>query len=272
MPLVAALLAVLAAPVAGAEFEGMLETKISVQGSGVASGGTSRIWVSRLGMRMEMEIGAGGQGMKMTTLVLRSKPGLAYMVNDARKTYSEVDTTNSPEASRTEEETYSVRKLGSERIAGFDCTHVLVKGNKGSEFEIWSTKDLGSGSDYWASQRSSRSRSTLAKALQEASADGWPVKSVHRSGSEMATTSELVKAERKAVPASLFDLSGYAKSAETGPGGMSGQMQLSPERQKQVDAARRQQKEALKNMTPEQRKQVEEMMKAGQTGGAPKSN
>ncbi len=273
MPLVAAAAVILAAPVSGAEFEGMLESKISIQGSGVAGGGSSKVWVSRVGTRMEMDFGAGGQGMKMTTIVLRSKPGLAFLVNDARKTYSEIDTSKSPEASRTDQETYTVRKLGSERVAGFECIHVLVKGSKGSEFEIWSTKDLGSGEGYWASQRNaSQSRSALVKALQEASADGWPVKSVHRSGKEMATTWELVKADRKAVPASLFDLSGYKKSEETGIGGMAGQMQLSPEQQKQFDASRRQREEAMKKMTPEQRKQMEEMMKSGQGGAPPKGD
>jgi predicted lactoylglutathione lyase len=47
-------------------------------------------------------------------------------------------------------------------------------------------------------------------------------------------------------------------------------MQLSPEQQKRMDAARRQQEEAMKNMTPEQRKQLEEMMKSMKSqGGAP---
>ncbi len=262
--LVAAAVAVLATPVSGAEFEGLLESKISVQGAGAASGGTSKIWVSHLGTRMEMEIGASGQGMKITTIVLRAKPGLAFMVNDARKTYSEIDFAKVPEPAKKDQETYTVRKLGSERVAGFDCTHVLVKGSGGSEFEIWSTKDLGNGSDYWASQRSaSRSRSALAKALQEAAADGWPVKSVHRTG-KIETTSELLRADRKAVPASLLDLSGYKKSEETGALGMAGQMQLSPEQQKQMDAARSQ-------MTPEQRKRMEEMMK-GQGGAAPRGD
>ena len=264
--LVAAALALLAAPVASAEFEGLLESKISVQGAGAAGGGTQKVYLSSAGVRMEMEIGATGQGMKVTTLVLRSKPGVAFMVNDARKTYSEIDTTKTAaDSARKDDETYTVKKLGSERIAGFDCSHALVKGSKGSEFEVWSTRDLGNGSDYWASQRNaSRSRSALAKALQEASVDGWPVKSVYRSGKEMVMTSELVKAERKAVPASFFDLTGYKKSEEAGAGGMAGQMQLSPEQQKQLDAARSQ-------MTPEQRKQMDEMMKS-QRGRAPNSN
>jgi Spy/CpxP family protein refolding chaperone len=82
---------------------------------------------------------------------------------------------------------------------------------------------------------------------------------------------ELVKADRKAVPAALLDLSGYTKSQETGYGAAAAQMQLSPEQQKKMDASRKQQEEALKNLTPEQRKQIEEMMKK-QGAGAPKEN
>ena len=55
-------------------------------------------------------------------------------------------------------------------------------------------------------------------------------------------------------------------------GGMAGQMQLSPEQQKRIDGARRQREEAMKKMTPEQRRQMEEMMKSGQGGAAPKGD
>jgi hypothetical protein len=263
--LVAAAALVLAVPAFGAEFEGMLESKMTMQGSGTAGGGSQKVWISRAGTRMEMEMGMGGGGMKMATVVLRSRPGVAYLVNDAKKTYSEIDTTKSAAPARGEEETFTVKKLGPEKVAGFDCAHVLVKGSKGSEFEIWSTRDLGTGSEYWASQRSA-SRSNLLKAMREASVEGWPVKTIHRSA-EMTVTMELAKAERKAVPASLFDLSGYTKSQDT-----VSQMQMSPEKQKKMDAARRQQEEAMKKMTPEQRKQIEEMMKAGQGAGAPKGD
>ena len=256
--LIAAVAVVLAVPAWGAEFEGMLESKITMQASGVAGGGSQKVWISRTGTRMEMEMGVGGGGMKMATVVLRAKPGVAYLVNDAKKTYSEIDTAKSVAPAKTEEETFTVKKLGSEKVAGFDCAHVLVKGSKGTDFEIWSTKDLGTGSEYWASQRGA-SRSNLVQAMKEASAEGWPVKTIHRTG-EMTATMELAKAERKAVPASLFDLSGYTKSQETGSAaGRGGRMQIPPEQ--------------MQKLSPEQRKQLEEMMKARPQGaGAPKGD
>ena len=261
--LVVAAAAVLAAPVRGAEFEGMLVQKMTVQGGGVSGGGAMKVWISRAGTRMEMEMGAGGGAMKMTTVVLKSSPGVAFLVNDAKKTYSEIDTTKSAAPARGEEETFTVKKLGNEKVAGFDCAHVQIKGNKGTDFEIWSTKDLGTGSEYWASQRGA-SRSNLVKAMRDASVEGWPVKTVHHTG-EMTTTMELVKADRRTVPPALLDLSGYTKSQEAGYGAAASQMQLSPEQQKRMD-------EAMKNLTPEQRKQMEEMMKGRQGGAAPKSN
>jgi Spy/CpxP family protein refolding chaperone len=204
--------------------------------------------------------------MKMVTLVLKSKPGIAYTLNEAKKTYSEVNTAQAaaetPE--RTGTEKFVAKKLASERVAGFDCVHVLLKGDKGTEFEVWSTREIGSAADYWANQQSSKaSKSSLARALREGSADGWPVKWVERgSGEGVTTTWELVKADRKAVPASVFDLSRYTKGKDEGLGAMAGQVELSPEQQKQFDAAMKQQQEALKKMTPEQRKQYEEMMKS----------
>ena len=61
---------------------------------------------------------------------------------------------------------------------------------------------------------------------------------------------ELVKAEKRALPASTFEVpAGYKETS------MMGTM-MSPEQQKQME-------DAMKNMTPEQRKMMEEMMKKG---------
>lgn len=274
--LVAATMLAVSALSVRAEFEGILESKMSVQGPGMTGGGTTTVYRSRLGTRMEMDVGSGQASMKMTTLTLKAKPGLVYSLNVARKTYSEIDTTKTAEtAARTDQEKYSVKKLAPERVVGFACTHVLVRSEKGEEYEVWSTTEIGSAADYWSAQRSmARSRGGLAKALREGAAEGWPVKWIHRqAGGDIATVWELVRAEKKAVSAALFDLSGYTKSEEQGLAGLAGQAELSPEQQQRLDAARRQQEEALKKMTPEQRRRYEEMMKSIQgAGAAPRGN
>jgi Spy/CpxP family protein refolding chaperone len=84
----------------------------------------------------------------------------------------------------------------------------------------------------------------------------------------LAVTAPSVRAEKRALSPALFDLSGYTKSEDQGLAGLAGQAQLSPEQQQSLDAARRQQEEALKKMTPEQRRCYEEMMKSIQGAGA----
>lgn len=256
---------------AHADFEGVIESKMAVQGAKVGGGGNAKTYLSKLGTRMEMEMGAAGQGgMKMTTVILKSRPGIAFLVNDARRTYSEIDTRKSGEgASKGEPEKYTVKRLGSGRIAGYDCVHVSVTSDKGDEYEIWSTKELGSGAEYWEGQRNAaRDRSGLLKALREGGAEGWPMKSLVRTKGQDTTVSwEVTKVERRAVPASLFDLSAYRKSEGMGFAAPMGQVQMTPEQQRQLD-------ETMKKMTPEQRKQFEEMMKSmkGAASEAPKRN
>ena len=96
----------------------------------------------------------------------------------------------------------------------------------------------------------------MMKALQDAGADGFFVKMVTREKgkAEPLTTMELTKAEKKSLPASLFEVpAGYTK--QEGMMGAAGAM--SPEAAEQM-------KKAMENMTPEQRKQMEEMMKKQQ--------
>ena len=70
-------------------------------------------------------------------------------------------------------------------------------------------------------------------------------------------TMELTKAEKKSLPASMFEIpAGYTK--QEGMMGAAGVM-ASPEQQEQM-------RKAMENLTPEQRKQIEDMMKARQQG------
>jgi hypothetical protein len=245
-------------------WEGVIDSKMTAQGGQHGMSGTGKMYVSKLGIRTEMEMGEGPASMKMTTLTLKSKPGFSYMVNDAKKTYSEIDTTTE-QPSKEDQEKLSVKRLGSERVAGHDCAHALITGEKGDEWEVWSTKDMAGAEILWASMEKSAARrgkyGGLYKTMKDAGLDGWPMKWLMKpkDGSTGATW-EVTGLEEKSVPASLFDLSKYKKSE--GPAGAMGQMQLSPEQQKKLDEGLRSQQEALKKMTPEQRKKYEDMMKS----------
>jgi hypothetical protein len=263
--LLAAAVALIAATASAADFEGVMDSKMTVQSEKQATSGTGRIYMGKGGVRVEMQmampVGQGPAGeVKMTSLVLKSKPGVVYLVNDAKKTYAEIE--NKQDASQAATEKYTVKKLGSEKVAGYDCGHGLVADEKGEQFEVWTTKDIGGAAEYWASQRGrAGNRAAMYDALRGAGLDGWPMKWLHRSGKEGQSVFEITKVQRQAVPASLFDLSGYKKS-EGGVMGMSQQMQLSPEQQKQMDEAMKRRDEAMKNMSPEQRKKMEELMKS----------
>ena len=247
-------------------WEGVIDSKMTAHGGQHGMAGTGRMYVSKLGIRTEMEMGEGPASMKMTTLSLTSKPGFSYMVNDAKKTYSEIDTTTE-HPSKEDQEKLSVKKLGNERVAGHDCAHALITGEKGEEWEVWSTKEMAGAENLWASLEKSAARrgkyAGLYKTMKDAGLDGWPMKWLMKpKDGSGGVTWEVTKLEKKSVPSSLFDLSSHTKSEGAGAAGAMGQMQLSPEQQKKLDEGLRSQQEALKKMTPEQRKKYEDMMKS----------
>ncbi len=86
-----------------------------------------------------------------------------------------------------------------------------------------------------------------------------PLKAIVNQGG-MKTFIELVKAEKKSLPPSTFEIPlGYTKTEGEFPG-------LADPR---VDEARKQLDDALKNMTPEQREMFERAMKQRQPGNQP---
>jgi Spy/CpxP family protein refolding chaperone len=247
---------------ARAQFEGVIESKMTMSGGekGHAGSATGTTYVSKSGARMEMTMETPMGSMKMTTLHRNDKPGVVYMINDARKSYSEMDLSKTQETASTEK--YTVKKLADEKVAGYDCQHALVTNDKGEESEVWVTKEIGGAAAFWAGQ-DRRGKSGLGKALKDAGLDGWPMRmKSHPRGNDGSVTWEVVKVEKKSVPSAMLEVpAGYTKS-EGGPMGMAGGMQLSPEQQKKMDEAMKARDEALSKMTPEQRQQYEEMMKA----------
>ena len=137
--------------------------------------------------------------------------------------------------------------------------HVVAQRGKDASttMEMWTTKDL-SGLNYEA-MRGLMSRGQgdegLFPALREVGADGFIVKMVTKDkAGSVQSTMELTKVEKRSVPASMLEIPpGYTK--QEGMMGMAGM--VSPEASEQM-------RKAMENMTPEQRKQIEEMMKRQQ--------
>ncbi len=246
-----------AAPALG-QFEGTLELKMT-GAEGVAGTMTSRI--SPVGARTEMDMKApegrpgAASGMKFVSIMKFANPDVAYIVNDASKTYSVVDSKKLREQTvpQAAGESWTVKKLGEDKVAGFACTNARFTSGSGSVVEMCLTPDiLGGGTFLRDLQRRSRGSASLAKAMKEAGVEGWfPIRTVTKDKEGKATmTAELVSAKKGPVPASTFEIpAGYTES-QMGPAGA----MMSPEQQKALQ-------EQMKNMTPEQRRQMEQMMK-----------
>jgi hypothetical protein len=253
--------ALLAAAPAFAQFEGEIDMRITGQGLT----GTGRVFVSKAGTRTEMDMQTANMPMHMVSLMKFSVPDVMYLINDKAKTYSEMDLKKVRESAvkmTGKKEPYNAKVLGSERVLGYSTKHVLLSrpGDR-SEMEVWTTKDI-MGLSYESMRGLMRRGAgdddgSMMKALRDAGAEGFFVKMVTREKgkTEPLTTMELTKAEKKSLPASMFEVpAGYAK--QEGMMGAAGV--ISPEASEQM-------KKAMENMTPEQRKQMEEMMKRQQS-------
>jgi hypothetical protein len=253
------------------QFEGVLEMKMSMTNKAGASegNGTMTVLIGKPGARSEMNMEVEGMTMKMVLLSRNAEPNTLYRINDASRTYSVMDVSETPEkVSRASEKDkkHIVKKLGEEKVAGYTTQHVLVsrEGETGTD-ELWTAKDFldyARFSKFYARPGSrERNAEALNRALKAAGAEGMPLKAVITSEDGGKVVMEVVKAEKKALPASTFEVpEGYQKSEGMMDmmGGMSGP---------KADEARKEMEEALKNLPPEQREMIEKMMK--QRGGKP---
>ena len=260
----AALALTLPAALALAQAEGIAEMKGVVHAErGETIGLTTKAWVGKAGSRVEMttdlsqiagrsDRSAAGMPATHTEVLLyrNAEPGTTYMLNTERKTYS-VFQPQSGEKSETKVEPYTVTKLGRDSVAGYSCEKALVKrASARDEMEVCLSKDLGA-SGAWLDAMGRRQRSgSLFKALSDAGLTGFPVRWIvrHAGEKDATTTLELVRFQKTSVPASTFEVpAGYKK--------VSGyDNHLTAEQEEQM-------RKAMENMTPEQRKQFEEMMK-----------
>lgn len=237
-------------------FEGILEMKMTSPNGA----GSARISVGKGGVRSEMNVENRDMPMKMTMLMKAKEPDVAYSLDEASKTYGVIDIKASREMTKRQTPAkYTAKKLGKEKVGGWDTVHAEVVDDRGTKIDVWTSKEI---LDIDAMARvmgpQAPADEGLMKALKDIGADGFFVKLVHKqSGAPSESmTMELVKVEKRSLPASTFEIpAGYTKREAAVPG-MGG---MPPEMEKQL-------REQLKNLTPEQRKQLEAMMKG--KGGA----
>lgn len=254
---------------APAQFEGVADLKMTGQESGHRLDGKGKLYLSRSAWRMEMEMAmpdmsqpakggkapAAAQDYRMVMFGKMANPGKSWMLNDRTKTYAVVEDEKDDDDEKEHAQDWKVVRLGQDSVAGFSCTN--VKAQREGEDQSWEAclaKDFISGA--WLKGVRAEKEWWFV-AAKRAGVEGYPVRMIARSKDGVEKHRfEIVKVERKKVPASLFEVpAGYRQ------GGMMDVMAQTPEQQRQMQEAQRQAAEAMKNMSPEQKKMMEEMMK-----------
>ncbi len=229
-----AFLSLAAQQAAAADFEGVLRSRMTAStGEGGAVSGTGVMYVAPAGIRMEVEVKVGERKLSFASLVLHDRPGVAYRLDEKRKTYTVDD---APPAAGESPRSFEVEKLGREKVAGISCLHVALTEAGGERFELWTASELGGAERFWRAQSQAEGHwAGMRQALHDAGADGWPLKWTEgRHGAVWETTG----VERRGVDARLFDLSGYRKADQ-----FEG-MQLTPEQRKALEEMRKRRADA----------------------------
>jgi len=252
-------------PAAAFAQEGVATFKYTMQGRGGAPEGQSRVYYSPSAFRVEMEMSlkdsaptsrprpAGAPTSFKTTMLTKvSEPGKVYTINDERRTYSVTDVSKTHDTDPKNDEKYTVKRQGSDRVAGISCEKVLVTSSKGTEVELCVATDIAMPSG-WSSamNRQNVQHGAWMKAVQDAGLKGFPIRTKFRSGSGENGTEilmELVSLEKKSVPAAMFQVPAGYKEASAST------VNMTPAQEKQMQ-------DALSKLTPEQRKAYEDAMK-----------
>ena len=246
-----------------ADFEGTLEMKLNIAGpdANTVGGGTMNLSMAKAGSRMEMNMQAP-MAVKMVMITRTDTPDKVFQINDNTRSYSETDVSKDEKApnDNSDKDPWNLRKMGEDKILGYKTQHVLVT-HKDETWELWTSKDL---IDYATYRKLQASRGRMAgdermvNALKGADADGMPLKAVVSQGG-IKTTIELVKAEKKSLPASTFEIpAGYTKTAAGIPA--MDEVKSDP----RLDDAKKRMEEMIKRMPPDQREKFEQMMKQRQ--------
>jgi hypothetical protein len=224
-------------------FEGVIDTKMRVSGKEMQMTGTGTITIKGLNYRLDSEMSMPTGPVRMSSLVRADQPNVTYIINEKSKTYHKLDASKDP--SDGDWSKWKVTKLGKETVAGRSTEHVqLQKDDRSDAMEVWVDTQLVSASEL-AKSFSRGSGNGWWKALEKAGLAGVPLKFVShgKEGKEQAVW-EATKVTAKSVPSSTFDVPAGYTEGQGSFGGMGGG--------------------AMNKLTPEQQKQLQEMMEKRQ--------
>jgi hypothetical protein len=258
----------LASTAALAQFEGVAEFRGTVQtGKGQTIPSQGKIFVSRSACRVEWETdlreiaegrkesskAAIPERMRLVILQKLAEPDRAYLVNEAARTYAIQDSSKEKTDKETPEKKWKVERLGKDTVAGLSCEKALLTSESGDQTEVCVSRELIPSGAWLAAMNRRDEQSGPLLALKKNGLEGFPIRWIFRDKKkEVSSTMELVRFDKKSLPSSLFEIpAGYRETS------LMGIFMTSEQDKAYSDAMRK----AMENMTPEQRKQLEEMMK-----------
>lgn len=223
---------------AGGGFEGRIAMKLSLeqgQGDMVFS-------VAPQGTRVDMKMNLAGfpQALNLAILLKSDQLGKAYMVNEAQKSYSEIDLAEASRLALKQDSLsqYTVKVLGKTPLLGYSTQEVLLT-RKGESTRLWVAKDIDVYQTFKRLQSINPQMGgdpALFQALEKAGVTGFPLRTVViRDGDkvELAATS----VQKKKMNASLFEIpAGFTKS-EGFPGMPGGEGGPTPEQIEKIKKA-----------------------------------
>ncbi len=165
-------------------------------------------------MDMVMQMDKIPDQLKTTIITKASQPDEAYIINHQAKNYSIVNLKTAAENSMLLDfdSNYTLTRSGKQGIKGYNCEHIILTSTT-EKLELWITRDLGEFSTFriLQSQNPRLSNTQLAKTLNAAGIEGFPVK-ILQYNDNGPYIMELTRISRKAVPPSLFTVpAGYQK-------------------------------------------------------------
>ena len=223
-----------------------VEFKMSSAGKEAALNGTMKTYSQDGNSRSEINMVVPqmpGGGMKITSLTLKAEPSKIYLINEKDKTYSEMETGSQEDYKDLPQADYEITVVGKETVNGYNTTHSIVKINGKLREELWTTKDINGYADFSKIKTKYTGKDNMFKALGAKGADGMPVR-IKAEDRGQGMQMDLVKAEKRENPSSMFTLNVYTKGgAFSGIPGGEGMQEMMKK---------------LQNMTPQER---EEMLK-----------
>jgi hypothetical protein len=205
-----------------AEFKG--ETSL---GGGRIVPSHLRVLVGNEGFRIELELNMeqtdvqpssknpGGPVQARTVIVTKlAEANKLYLLNDNRRSFAILEASKTGESNK--DAALEIKRLGRDTVAGLSCERALVISRRGSEIEVCVTREVGT-SGTWADALNG-SNPNVYGSLRANELEGFPIKWLVRSGGEKFVTSfELVRFERRSVPASALEIpAGYKKTDSMG--------------------------------------------------------